>query len=173
MNWHRFSRHSKSFNHLSATFFNTGDLLLLLPYSTAMWAIFESTSSHIFFYFLNPLSSSLPGFFILQVWVQMPPSLCCWLSRICHLRVTEQDLFCALLTLLWIEGATTSWHPWSQGREWGPSERSRSDLSSWDKCYFSLESSLMGLSYHFTTKKQRWWLRGKYQGTGCIGFSLK
>lgn len=43
----------------------------------------------------------------------------------------------------------------------------------WDKCSFSFESSLTGLFYHFRTRTHRWELKEKYQGTGCIDFSLK
>lgn len=54
MNWNLHSRHSKSFNHRSATCFSMCNLLLLLPYSTAMWAMFEIMSFHILKIFLKP-----------------------------------------------------------------------------------------------------------------------
>lgn len=67
MNLHHFSRHSKSFNHLSSTYFNKGDLLLLSHILQPCEPFLKAQVPTFFFYFLNPLSSSLPGFFILQV----------------------------------------------------------------------------------------------------------
>lgn len=170
MNWNLF-RHSNFFNHFSTTSCSKYNLPFPFPYSIAMWDIFETMIFHFLFYIITPppLSSSLPGFFILQVSMQILSPLCislnpsrCQLPIIYHLHVIEQDLPCAPLIPLWIRRATAFWNPQPQCQR-RAHLRGAEMWPAWDKYSFSFESSLTGLFYHFRTRKQRWGLRGKYQ----------